>query len=60
MGKAIVERKFGIVEAAKLLGIKPRTVREWIRNGKLEAQKPGGSYIWLISESEIDRLNSKE
>lgn len=60
MGKAIIERKFGIVEAAKLLGIKPRTVREWIRNGKLKAQKPNGSYKWLISESEIDRLNSKE
>ena len=54
-----MERKFGIVEAAKLLGIKPRTVREWIRNGKLKAHKPAGSYKWLISESEIDRLNSK-
>lgn len=50
-----MERKFGIVEAAMLLEIKARTVREWIRNGKIKAEKTS-SGKWMIMESEIEKI----
>lgn len=39
MEKAIIEMEYGITEAAVRLGMKARTVREWIRNGKIKAHK---------------------
>lgn len=48
-------KKFGIVEAAMLLEIKARTVREWIRNGKVKAEKTS-SGKWMIMESEIEKI----
>lgn len=50
-----MEKKFGIVEAAMLLEIKARTVREWIRNGKIKAEKTS-SGKWMIMESEIEKI----
>ena len=50
-----MEKKFGIVEAAMLLEIKARTVREWIRNGKVKAEKTS-SGKWMIMESEIEKI----
>ena len=40
-----------IKEVSKELNIQVRTVREWIRTGKLNAVKKGR--IWDISESDI-------
>ena len=50
------EKYYGIRQASNLLGIKVRTVREWIRNGKLKAVKYGVSNRWFIAESEIRRV----
>ena len=41
-------------EAAKLLQMNERTIREWIKTGKLKATKPGRSYF--ISEDAISEL----
>jgi len=41
-------------EAAKLLQMNERTIREWIKTGKLKATKPGRSYF--ISEDAIRAL----
>lgn len=51
-----MEKHYSIRQASNLLGIKVRTVREWIRNGKLKAVKYGVSNRWFISEEEIARL----
>lgn len=48
-------KKFEIVEAAMLLEIKARTVRKWIRNGKVKAEKTS-SGKWMIMESEIEKI----
>ena len=48
-----------IRQAAFLLGLKPRTIREWIRNGKLRAEK-GADNIWRIPEEEIYRQEVQE
>ncbi len=55
MDKAIIEMEYGITEAAVRLGMKARTVREWIRNGKINAHK-NKSGKWVIMESEIGRI----
>ena len=50
-----MERQFNTEQTAKLLGIKVRTVREWIKTGKLKASKHEGSRIYVVFESEIER-----
>lgn len=55
-----METTYNIKETAEMLGIKVRTVREWIRNGKIKAFKYPNSSIWRIKESEIQRLINGE
>lgn len=49
-------------ETAQVLGIKVRTIREWIRKGKIKAEKNNykHSNYWYISESEISRIKRGE
>lgn len=49
----MIEKEYSIIEAAKILGIKARTVREWIYKGKLKAYKPNGK--WLIFEKDLPK-----
>lgn len=55
-----METSYNIKETAEMLGIKVRTVREWIRNRKIKAFKYPNSRIWRIKESEIKRLINGE
>ena len=55
-----MEKYYNIRQASNLLGIKVRTVREWIRNGKLKAIKYGESNRWFISEEEIKRITGHD
>ena len=59
MESATVERRYNIRQAAELLGIKVRTVRAWINEGKLNAQKYECSNRWFIPESEITRVRGE-
>lgn len=54
-----IEKGYGLAEAASLLGIKVRTARMWIKQGKLKANKIAGSNRWIVFESEIKRLQNK-
>lgn len=47
---------YSIREVANILGIKVRTVREWIRNGKIKGEKNEISGRWFFSEEEVKRL----
>ena len=40
-------------EAADRLAIKPRTIREWLMDGKLRGIKPGGK-LWRVKESDLE------
>lgn len=55
----MIEKRYNIRQAAELLGIKVRTVREWIRLNKLRAEKYECSNRWFITESEINRLRGE-
>jgi excisionase family DNA binding protein len=45
-------------ETHKLTGIKPETLRQRIRRGKLQATKRGRD--WYISDKELERLKKEE
>ena len=51
-----IEKNYSIKQASTVLGVKVRTVREWIRTGKIKAKKYDISNRWFIPESEIIRL----
>ena len=53
-----MEKNYSVRQAGDLLGIKVRTVREWIRKGKLKAVKYDVSNRWFIPEEEIRRLTN--
>lgn len=54
-----MENMYNINQTSNLLGIKIRTVREWIRKGKLKAIKYEESNRWYIPESEIRRVKGE-
>lgn len=39
-------------QTAEKLAIKPRTVREWLRTGRLQGTKV--SNLWRVSESQLE------
>lgn len=51
-----MERGYNLIQTADLLGIKVRTVRDWVNRGKIHASKIEGSRRWIVMESEIKRL----
>ena len=46
-------KNYTIRQTANILGIKVRTVREWLNNGKLEGKKDNKSGRWQVSEESI-------
>lgn len=55
----MVEKNYSIKEVAEVLGIKVRTVRDWLRRGIIKAKKYKNSPMWFIPESEIERIQSE-
>lgn len=51
-----MEKGYNINQTAELLGITPRTAREWVRKNKIRANKISDSERWIVMESEILRL----
>ena len=51
---------YNLRQTSNLLGIKVRTAREWIRNGKLSAQKDPFNRRWFVTQEEIDRIRGKQ
>ena len=50
---------FRVDEVAKYFGLKPQTIRRWIRHGKMDAEKAVGS-IRITRQSILDcRLRGK-
>lgn len=54
-----IEKGYSLIETANLLGIKTRTARLWLSQGKIKANKIAGSNRWIVFESEIKRLQNK-
>lgn len=51
-----MQKHYTIKDSSKLLGIKVRTVREWIKTGKLKAVKYPNCNMWFIPQDEIIRI----
>lgn len=51
---------YNTFEAAKILGIKTRTIRGWIHDKKIKAVKYNGGKKWFISSEEIERIQKGE
>lgn len=49
-------KSYTVRQASSVLGMSVRTIREWIKNGKMRAAKYPGSNIWRIPTSEISRI----
>ena len=54
-----VEKYYGIKKTSELLGLKMRTVRDWVVKGKIKAIKYQGSNRWSIPESEVKRVRGE-
>lgn len=54
------EKHYNLREAAEMLGIKIRTARAWVHDGKLNAVKYGDSNRLYVPESEIVRKQNEE
>jgi len=50
---------YNIRQASTMLGVKVRTIREWIRTGKIEAVKSPKSGRWIIDDCEIRRIKEE-
>lgn len=51
-----MKKMYSLRSAAELLGIKTRTAREWVHNGKMYAIKYPGGKRWYVTAEEIERV----
>ena len=58
MAAAAVEKHYSTKELAELLSVDARTLRRWIREGRLRAAK-AGDRLWRVSESNVQEFLSK-
>lgn len=54
-----MEKYYNLNETAEILGVKVRTLRLWLKQGFLKAFKYDGKKKWYVSQSEVERLQSK-
>lgn len=43
-------------EAARLLGIKVETFRQWVKRGKIQPAQKITARLWLYDRAEVERL----
>ena len=55
----MVEKGYNLRQVADSLGLKVRTIRQWVHDGKITAVKPEGGKQWIVSESEIRRIKGE-
>ena len=55
-----MDKGYNVNDAARCLGITPRTLRAWIRTKKCNANKIVGSRRYVVTESEIRRLRGEK
>ena len=53
----MLDQLLTVLEVATQLRITPKTVRRWLRAGKLRGVRLGGKKVgWRIPQGEVDRL----
>jgi len=53
------DRLLSVADVARLLSVTEPTVRVWIKEGNLRAQRAGARF-WRIRQSEVDRMLSEQ
>jgi excisionase family DNA binding protein len=53
------DRLLSVADVARLLSVTEPTVRMWIKERKLRAQRAGARF-WRIRQSEVDRMLSEQ
>nr|PZN07803.1 MAG: DNA-binding protein [Caldicoprobacter oshimai] len=54
-----MEKYYSTEDVAEILGFKEKTVREWLRTGKLKGKKVGR--LWRVKESDLEEfINNTE
>ena len=54
-----MEKYYSTEDIAEILGFKEKTVREWLRTGKLKGKKVGR--LWRVKESDLEEfINNAE
>lgn len=51
-----MEKGYDLAGVADCLGVKVRTVRQWVHDGKIKAHKHEGTKKYVVLESEVRRL----
>jgi excisionase family DNA binding protein len=59
MSDAADDRLLSVADVARLLSVTEPTIRAWIKDGKLRAQRAGARF-WRIRQSEVDRMLSEQ
>ncbi|MDQ2894947.1 MAG: helix-turn-helix domain-containing protein [Actinomycetota bacterium] len=59
MSDAADDRLLSVGDVARLLSVTEPTIRVWIKDGKLRAQRAGARF-WRIRQSEVDRMLSEQ
>lgn len=54
-----MEKGYNTIAASELLGISYRTMRKYIKDGTVKADKIPGTRRWIIMESELKRLQGR-
>jgi len=49
-----VEKYYSTEDIAEILGFKEKTVREWLRTGKLKGKKVGR--LWRVKEGDLEEI----
>lgn len=47
---------YSMKEAAAIIGVQTRTIREWLKLGKIKGEKNPISKRWFFSEDEVSRI----
>lgn len=55
-----LDRAYSLKDACRFLGISIRTMRVWVKQGKVHASKIEGTRRWMITENEIRRLRGEK
>lgn len=55
-----MEKGYNLHEVANLLGVKVRTIRQWVHDGRIKATKIPSTNRWIVMESEVRRMQNRE
>ena len=54
-----MEKQYDLKDTADILGVKIRTLRDWIKKGKITAKQYSNCGKLFIAQSEIERIQKE-